>query len=84
MRKITIKARADYHLDLQIQELSDMLGCSRSAVIRMLCKRTINEMQDKDGNWIIPKGAYKGKDIKAASIGKSNENPVDPVRDPSG
>lgn len=55
MKKTVIKARADYHLELQIQELSAILKVSKSTVIRMLITNSIRQIQDEKGNWKLPR-----------------------------
>lgn len=57
-----VTVRFDERTMLQIDELSELLGVSKSIVVRMLCRRTINEMQDRYGNWNIAKGADKAED----------------------
>lgn len=85
MKKSKLKTvRFDEETFLQIDELSKRLKVSKSTIIRMMCIRTINEMQDKDGNWIISEGSHKGEDIEAACIDEDDGNNNRQIRYPPG
>lgn len=51
MKKVYCPVRIGLDTDMQVQELSEMLGVSRSEIIRVLLKNSINQLQDENGNW---------------------------------
>ena len=75
MKKTTIIARADYHLDLQVQELSSILKVSKSTVIRMLITHSIRQIQDEKGNWKLPGRIYEQKEIGETGNQESSKDP---------
>ncbi len=50
-RMIHKRFRIDAEMDMRIRELSEILGVSQSAVIRILIKNSILQLHDKDGYW---------------------------------
>lgn len=51
--------RFDEDIALQISELAALMGHDKSTIVRMLCRYSIRQMQDDEGNWKIPEIAAR-------------------------
>jgi len=61
-RRNHVSARLDDHLDLKIEELSEILDTNRSATARLLIQNSINQLQDEKGNWVLPRQVHEQKE----------------------
>lgn len=78
MTKKTFKAvRFDEHMSMQIDDLSRILNVNKSTVIRMLCLKSLKDLQDEQGFWKLPGAVDKRPAIEKGSIESSNEYPVE-------
>lgn len=76
--------RFDEHTMLKIEELSEIYKTNVATIIRAMCLKTINEMQDEKGNWKLSEQFNKRKASKKKDIGKRDERSVPEYKLPEG
>ncbi len=74
-KTVPMRVRLTQYQMLQISELAEMTGTSVAAVVRAAVMKYVEELQDEDGNWELPRRVYKQKKTFDEASQANDEDP---------